>query len=96
MEVSVLHLSVLSRFFYEKDTKVLPGHVKVSVLERRPSYGMSVLSGFTVQANIYENHLQKHEKLCIMNNITYVFFKKKFLNLVLSSAIAFPLNPPLE
>ena len=29
-------------------TYVLPGHVKVSVLERCPSYGISVLRGFTV------------------------------------------------
>ena len=31
-----------------KLTYVLPGHVEVSVLERCPSYGMSVLKGFTV------------------------------------------------
>ena len=48
IEVSVLRLSVLQRFFNEKDTYVLPGHVKVSVLQRCPSYGMSVLRGFTV------------------------------------------------
>ena len=33
--------------FYVKHTYYLPGHVKVSVLERCPSYGMSVLRGFT-------------------------------------------------
>ena len=46
--MSVLRLSVLQRFFYEEHTYVLPGHVEVSVLERCPSYGMSVLRGFTV------------------------------------------------
>ena len=48
IEVSFLRLSVLQRFFYEKDTYVLPGHVKVSILERCPSYGMFVLRGLTV------------------------------------------------
>ena len=33
---------------YEKHTYVPPGHVEVSVLERCPSNGMSVLGGFTV------------------------------------------------
>ena len=47
-EVSVLPMSVLQRFFNEKDTYVLMGNVKVSVLERFPSDAMSVLRGFTV------------------------------------------------
>ena len=38
----------LIEVFYEKHTYGLPAHVKVSVLERCPSYGMSVLRGFTV------------------------------------------------
>ena len=45
MEVSVSQFIV---GFYEKDTYVLPGQVEVSVLERCPSYWMSVLRGFTV------------------------------------------------
>ena len=48
IEVFVLRLSVLQRFFYEKHTYVLPGYVKVSVLKKCPSYRMSVLRGFTV------------------------------------------------
>ena len=50
IEVSLLRLSIPWRFFDEKDTYVLPGHVKVSVLERFPSDGMSVLIGFTIFA----------------------------------------------
>ena len=38
----------LIEVFYEKHTYVLLGHVEVSVLERCPFYGMSVLRGFTV------------------------------------------------
>ena len=38
----------LIEVFYEKHTYVLPGQVEVSVSERCPSYGMSVLRGFTV------------------------------------------------
>ena len=38
----------LIEVFYEKHTYFLPGHVKVSVLDRCPFYGMSVLGGFTV------------------------------------------------
>ena len=38
----------LIEIFYERHIYILPGHVKVSVLESCPSYGMSVLGGFTV------------------------------------------------
>jgi len=46
MEVSALQLSFLEVFLWErheKDTYLLPGHVKVSVSEMCSSYGMSVL-----------------------------------------------------
>ena len=46
-EFSALRLSVLQRFFYRKDTYLLPGHVEMSVLGTFPYYGMSVLRGFT-------------------------------------------------
>ena len=47
------HLTIvrLVEVFYEKHTNVLPGHVKVSVLDRCPSYGMSVLRGCPVQSS---------------------------------------------
>ena len=35
-------------FFHEKDTYFLPTHMKVSFLEKCPSYGMSVLGGLTI------------------------------------------------
>ena len=50
--MSVLRLSVLWVFFYEIDISVLPGYVRVSVLERCPSSGMSALRGFTVCTKI--------------------------------------------
>ena len=46
--MSVLRLSVFKRFFYEKHTYVLLGHLEVSVLERCLSYGISVIRDFTV------------------------------------------------
>ena len=39
-----------------RNTHVLPGHVEVSVLERCPSYGMSVLRGLTVCESIKNLH----------------------------------------
>ena len=41
----------LTEVFYEKHNSVLPGYVEVYVLEKYPSYGKSVLRGFTVSAN---------------------------------------------
>ena len=38
-------------------TYVLPGHVKVFVLERCPSYGMSVLRYFTVFVKVYTGEI---------------------------------------
>ena len=41
--------------FYDRHTYVLPGHVKVFVLERCPSYEITVLRGFTVVYYFDEN-----------------------------------------
>ena len=48
-----LMFACLIELFYENDTFVLSGHVKVSVLERCPSYGISVLRGVTVPADMF-------------------------------------------
>ena len=47
-EVSVLQLHVLQNYFCKDCIYVLPGYVRVSVLDKCLSYGMSVLRCFTV------------------------------------------------
>ena len=75
---------------------VLPGHVNVSVLERCPSYGMSVLGGFTVRMvweTIADRQTDKLRHTCEFYDIrfqssvcatSHVFSKNSALITVLS------------
>ena len=46
-------------FFYEKDTYVLLGHMKVPVLVRCLYYGMHVLRGLTVFLNLKTDSMRE-------------------------------------
>ena len=73
------------RFFHEKHTYALPGHVEVSVLERCPSYGMSVLRGFTVVIFYSSWIILRGSAIIIRHNLCiscyfFYLFKKSLTN----------------